>query len=64
MVFAFSAVLAGVGRTPLNEKKSTPKIVNRPDSNLMFFLSLANGSSIRGSINYKVYVDIKTTIYL
>ena len=39
---AFSAVLAGMGRTIFNERESTPKIVNCSDSNLMFFLSLAN----------------------
>ena len=32
-----------------NERKSTPKIIMRPDSNLMFFLSLANGSTIGSS---------------
>ena len=38
----------------VNERESTPKIVNHLDSNLMFFLSLANGSpAIQDKFNRK-----------
>ena len=39
----------GMAESFANERKSTPNTIIWPDLNLMFFLSLSNGSAINGS---------------